>query len=499
MGIIIKQSIKSSIFAYVGILIGFVTTALLMPKVLSEAEVGLIRLITSISILLAQFSNLGFNAAGVRYFPFFRNYENGHNGYLFWAFFTTMVGLFITLLVLFFNDGLILDFFNASKSSLLGEYLIWVIPLTIFTVFFYVFDNYSRFLFDSTSGTILKEFIQRIFILLAVLAVFFKFSNFDNFVLLYVFALSFPTVLLVIQLWQKKQLVLKPINKIWTKEFTKGFSNLAMLTFLSGFSTQVVQYIDQIQVTKYISLEANGIYATMMMFGTVIYMPTLQLSRIGSSVIAEAWKTDNFKTISEVYSKSCLNLLLFGLFLFLCVTLNLSNLFEFLPNYQSGYWVVIWIGLGKLFDMATGLNGVILQTSKYYYLDTLFMMFLIVSTWLLNSMLIPQLGITGSAIATTISILMFNIFRTIFVWWAFKLMPFSWKNFNLIIIGVVVYFVIAFLPKVQIFGQLPTFLSDTPIRLFLIAVVYFGLVYSLNISEDFNKIVAKYFQYIKVR
>lgn len=499
MGIIIKQSIKSSIFAYVGILIGFVTTALLMPKVLSEAEVGLIRLITSISILLAQFSNLGFNAAGVRYFPFFRNYENGHNGYLFWACFTTMVGLFITLLIWFFNEGLILDFFNASKSSLLGEYLIWVIPVTIFTVFFYVFDNYSRFLFDSTSGTILKEFIQRIFILLAVLAVFFKFSNFDNFVLLYVFALSFPTVLLVIQLWQKKQLVLKSINKIWTKEFTKGFSNLAMLTFLSGFSTQVVQYIDQIQVTKYISLEANGIYATMMMFGTVIYTPTLQLSRIGSSVIAEAWKTDNFKTISEVYSKSCLNLLLFGLFLFLCVSLNLSNLFEFLPNYQSGYWVVIWIGLGKLFDMATGLNGVILQTSKYYYLDTLFMMFLIVSTWLLNSMLIPELGITGSAIATTISILMFNIFRTIFVWWAFKLMPFSWKNFNLIIIGAVVYFVIAFLPKIQIFEELPSFLSDTPIRLFLIAVVYFSLVYSLNISEDFNKIVAKYFQYIKIR
>ena len=85
MGIIIKQTIKSSIYAYTGIALGFITTALLMPKVLTEAEVGLVRLLVSIMVLLAQVSNLGFNAAGGRLFPYFRNPERQHNGYLFWA------------------------------------------------------------------------------------------------------------------------------------------------------------------------------------------------------------------------------------------------------------------------------------------------------------------------------------------------------------------------------------------------------------------------------
>ncbi len=494
MGIIIKQSVRSSIYAYVGIFLGFITTALLMPKYLTEAQVGLVRLITSISLLLAQFSNLGYNAAGGRMFPYFRNEKNHHNGYLFWAGVVSAVGLMLTIGFWFFNQKFILNFLNAPSSPLLYDYLYLVIPITIFTVIFFIFDNYLRFIFDTVTGTFLKELAQRVFFLLAIVLYIFGLYQFSTYVYAYTVALCLPTLIIVWHTWHKGNLYLKPIRGFWQANIRKQFISLSALTFLSGFTSQVVLYLDQIQVTKLINLSANGIYSTMMMFGTVIYTPTLLVNRIGGAIISEAWKNDDKKTIMEVYSKSCLNLLIIGSLLFLIIVCNLQSLFEVLPNYESGKWVVIWIAIGKLFDMSTGLNGTILQTSKYYYYDTLFMVFLILGTWLLNNWLIPIYGITGSAIATTTIIIVFNIFRTLFVYGAFKMYPFSLKNIWVVLLASMVFLVIKFLPNFNSVLFLPSYLVNTAIRTFLISGLFLGSIYWFKISSDINSSIDGFIQ-----
>jgi O-antigen/teichoic acid export membrane protein len=488
MGIIIKQTIKSSVYTYTGIILGFVTTAILMPKILLEEQVGLVRLLVSIMILLAQVANLGYTAAGGRLFPYFRNPEKQHNGYLFWACVVSSVGLLITLSIWSFNQAFVLNFLNVKASPLLRDYLFWVAPLTIFTVIYYIFDGYLRFLYDTISGTFLKDFLQRIFLLIAILVFYFQWIDFSGYVVLYIIALSFPSVLLVLRVWQKGWLFFKPIKGFWTKEMLRSFASLSVLTFLSGFTSQVVLYIDQIQVTSMMNLSANGIYATMMMFGTVIYTPTIHVIRIGGSIIAESWKSQDLEMIKDVYDKSCLNLLIVGCLLFMGVVANLNNIFEVIPNYEPGRWVVIWIGIGKLFDMATGLNGTILQTSKYYFYDTLFMVFLIVGTWLMNHWLIPIYGITGSAIATTSMVFAFNIFRTIFVWIAFGMFPFSLKNIYVLLIAGVVFGIVLMIPQISV-GKIPSFLIDTPIRSVLITVLFIGAIYLTKISSDVNKVI----------
>jgi O-antigen/teichoic acid export membrane protein len=497
MGIIIKQTIKSSVYTYTGIILGFVTTAILMPKILLEEQVGLVRLLISIMILLAQVANLGYTAAGGRLFPYFRNPEKQHNGYLFWGCIVSSVGLLITLSIWSFNQAFVLDFLNVKASPLLRDYLFWVAPLTIFTVIYYIFDGYLRFLYDTISGTFLKDFLQRIFLLIAILVFYFQWIDFSGYVVLYVIALSFPSVLLVLRVWQKGWLFFKPIKGFWTKEMLRSFASLSVLTFLSGFTSQVVLYIDQIQVTSMMNLSANGIYATMMMFGTVIYTPTVHVIRIGGSIIAESWKSQDLDMIKDVYDKSCLNLLIVGCLLFMGVVANLNNIFEVIPNYEPGRWVVIWIGIGKLFDMATGLNGTILQTSKYYFYDTLFMVFLIVGTWLMNHWLIPIYGITGSAIATTSMVFAFNIFRTIFVWIAFGMFPFSLKNIYVLWIAGLVFWVISFIPTFPSFGKIPNFLIDTPLRSVLIGLLFIGTLYFTKISSDMNQIIDGFWAKLK--
>ncbi|NCB60165.1 MAG: hypothetical protein EOM46_22405 [Gammaproteobacteria bacterium] len=95
MGIIIKQSIRGSVWSYLGVLVGFVTTSYLFPNYLSTDAVGLLGLLMAWSMLFAQISSLGFHGVTSRLFPYFRNRENGHNGFLFIAFMVMIAGFIL--------------------------------------------------------------------------------------------------------------------------------------------------------------------------------------------------------------------------------------------------------------------------------------------------------------------------------------------------------------------------------------------------------------------
>jgi O-antigen/teichoic acid export membrane protein len=101
-----------------------------------------------------------------------------------------------------------------------------------------------------------------------------------------------------------------------------------------------------------------------------------------------------------------------------------------MPNsdaFRAGKYVILFIGLSKVFDLLTGINALILGNSKYYYFGLYFMFFLAAVAILLNYLLIPILNITGVAIATATSIFLYNSLLTSFVYSKLRIHPFT-KN-----------------------------------------------------------------------
>lgn len=87
---------------------------------------------------------------------------------------------------------------------------------------------------------------------------------------------------------------------------------------------------------------------------------------------------------------------------------------------------VIWIlGSAILFDLATGFNGNIISMSRYYRYNIVFMMFLAVLTIVLNYYFLERtsLGIVGVALATAISLTLYNIVKIVFNYLKFKVHP----------------------------------------------------------------------------
>ena len=131
MNVIKKQAFLGTIFSYGGVLVGFVSQFFLIPHNISEAENGLLAVLLSYMYVLVQLSSLGFNAAGSRFFPHFRDAKKGHKGYLFLGLITALIGFSIISIGLYCFKDIIVK--NEEKSPLFADSFYLLLPITLAT------------------------------------------------------------------------------------------------------------------------------------------------------------------------------------------------------------------------------------------------------------------------------------------------------------------------------------------------------------------------------
>lgn len=486
MGVIQKQALRNTIFSYIGVVLGFLTAGVMMPHMLSPDENGLLKLLVSLSGLFATFANLGFNNVTTRYFPYFRNYDKKHHGFLFYSTFVSLLGFLLCWLIFYFIEPMLIAR-NIEKSKLLIDYLFYLLPLTFFTLYFNVFDVYARAVYSSVAGTFMKEFLQRVLIIASILLYYFNVVDFKMLVFLYVASLSIPTVLMALFLIYKKEWGIKPDFSVLEKGMVGNMVSLGLFTILIGLSSFTISNIDSIIINDKLGLGATGIYSIMFYFGALISVPARAIYRISSSVIADAMKNNDMNILYQVYYKSCINQFIIGAFLFLLVWCNIDTLLAFLPpEFAAGKYVVLFIGLGNIFEMATGVNNLIITNSKYYRYDTLFMFFLIGVTILTNLWLIPIYGITGSAIASAIAMLSFNAMRYLFILAKFNMQPFDTKMLKVAIVSGLAYAACHFIPTLPV-------VADVAVRSTVIALAFWVLLVNMKVSDDMYANIVKVF------
>jgi O-antigen/teichoic acid export membrane protein len=481
MGIIRQQTIKGTFFSYLGVLIGFLSLYFVQPFALSKEQVGLLSILTSFSILFAQISILGFNATA-RIFPYFRNPKNHDNGYLGLACIIAAVGFTLFCIAAYFLKDQIIEQ-KGSENNLLATYYWYLIPLTFFTLIFNILELYSRMLYDTIAGKILKEFTLRMFVLSALLLLLFKSVSFEAFMWVWLICNIIPTGMIALRLYKRNQLSFRPNFKFIDKPIRKQIIHLCVFGILTGTSPYIIENIDKYMIKEAFGLADTGVYTLAFAFAAIISMPARSLYPIAYTVIAEAWKNENMQEIKSVYKKSCITQLITTLLLFLLIWANIHNIYAIHPDYASGKYVIFFIGLGYLIDSATGVNGVILATSKFYKYESFFSVVLIGVTIAANLIFIPMYGITGAAIAAAVTLFIFNLSRYLFILMIFKMQPFTYKTPLTIIVGIVAYFLTDMVPP------LPNFIADGILRLTLITLLFGGTVYVLKLSEDINGLI----------
>lgn len=483
MGIIQKQTIRGTAYSYAGVAIGFVTTVLIYPRIFSTDEIGLLRLLVAYSALLAQFGTLGFTRVTTMMFPYFRNYENNHNGFFRLTFWVGIVGLLLAVIILLLFRPLILGK-GGDESGLFESYFYFILPLILFTLIFIILDNYYKVLYNSVQGTMLKEFAQRVIILAASLMFLAGLISFYTYVWIFLFAFLIPAVVLLVLLLKEKQVSMKGSPGFIGPELKKRMVAVSFYGIITSFSGLLVLNIDSIMINAMMDLSNTGIYAITFFFGTVILIPSRSLLKISSVVIADSWKKEDFKTINSIYYKSALNQFVLSSLLFIGIWANIHNIFRILPpEYEAGKYVIFFISLSSVIQMAGGTSNMILFTSPRYKTHTYLMLLLVVLLVASNLVFIPVYGITGAALASAIAFLVFNLVKYLYLKKTFGFEPYNYKFLLTLFVSVATFEIQAFIP---VMGSL---WLDIILRSAAITLFFLVFVWYFNISDEVKQYI----------
>lgn len=482
MGIIQKRSFHSTLYLFIGILIGFVTSGLLLPNYFTEEENGLLTLLNSYSLIYSQIAILGVHTVVIRFFPHFKNEATKHGGFL------TVMSLVVFASFLFF----VLYYYSTqfffqrlfAKSPLFEKNFFYLLPLTFFAVYFYLFDAYSTALTKTVRGFVLKDVAQRLFILSAIFIYIIWHVQFDFFLLLYCLSLCLPTIIFFGILLGEKQFSLTITSGEYFRSNWKYMTKVAGYSLLLGVSWVGVSNLDAIMIERMLDIKQAGIYGRTMFFGVLVAIPYRAIHKISSGLLSTSFKENNISNVRDIYYKSTLNQLILGIFIFIGIWLNIHSIFHIIPSsYEAGKYVIFFIGLGNLFTMIGGVNTAVISYSPYYRWNTIFVGVLLFMVIVTNLIFIPEWGITGAAVATALSILLYNLMMFLLLLIKYKFQPFSWKHGVVVLISLLSYFGVFLIP------ELTNYFADILLRSILFTIVFSFLILITRISPDINSIV----------
>jgi O-antigen/teichoic acid export membrane protein len=480
MGAIQKSGFWTTVVNYTGAIIGFFCTMYLYTHYLRPEEVGLTNLIKSISLIFMQLSCIGSGSIILRFFPFFKTGEKQFNGIFTLTLLISLAGIVISALVYILFQPAIVDYYKDEPLFL--QYSMLVIPIAIFTLFQTLFSGWLRSsLMKIIVPTIYIEIVLRLLFVVTILIYAMGWVSFDTFLLLFVLCYAVPTIGLLIYCWKCKILsfCLKITPKI--KEYFKPAIKYGLFCLFAGIGTTLVVTIDSFMLGAMAGLASVGIYGIASNMNSVLQMPYRAFSSISSPLIAEYWQKNDMKGMQNIYQKFTLNIVIVSLSLFLLIWLNLDSIYMIMPDtYAAGKWAFFILFIGRFIDIATGLNYVILSTSKKYVWDLYFSIFLIVLAVISNQLLIPIWGVNGAALSTTICVVILSVLKVLMVKKFFHIQPFTNKVWLVMLLGIAACLLISIIP-VFLHWTL-----DVVMRSGLVLVLFLLPVYLFKISGEIN-------------
>jgi O-antigen/teichoic acid export membrane protein len=383
-----------------------------------------------------------------------------------------------------------------SKVKLLADYLIYLLPLTFFMMYTSIMEAYLRANLNVNWPNFVRDVLVRIFYSIFVFIYALKLISFDWLISLIVLGYGISLITLFIYAGKIKILYFTTSIKWPEKSLLKEIGTYLLFLIPGTAGSLIAQKIDNIMLsvisgkTLNEGLQNIAIYSMAYFVSSVIEVPRKSISQISIPLLSEAFKENDLSKIDILYKKNSITQFISGVFIFLLIWINIDDLFLFVPKseiYKQGKYVILFIGVSKLFDMATSINGEIIQFSKYFRFNIIAIILLSFLTVISNLIFIPIYSITGAAIALTITIFIYNGVKTYYIWYTMKLSPFTKNMIPMALLGMLIITYTLFFSYVSI-GIVDALLWII-VRSILFGLIFYYILRKMNISEDINKII----------
>ncbi len=490
MGIIIRQSIKNSVVIYVGVVIGTINVLFLYNKFLTTEQFGLYSTLVSYPLIFSAFSSLSAPNIGIQFFSKFVDDTKKHNGFFTFLIALTTLGfvLFLGIYTLFRSSFVAI--YNEHSPLLIQYFWIFAI-ITFFLTIQVTLETYCRLHLRIVVPSIIREIFQKGMNALLALLFGFQYIGFDQLVYGIILSYILAVIFLLIYIKFLGKLYLQIDLSFLSKPIAKEMYHYGLWLLMGGATGTILPHIEKLMLPSFKGgLEQNAIFNIALNIGLVIAIPRNSIASISAPILAESWEQNNLTNIRTIYTKSALNLLIIGTFLFLGVWCNIDSIFEIIPHsevYKNGKLVVFLVGIYSVVDMGTGLNSEILRNSPYFKSDMYFNFLRLILLGIFNYYMIGKYGYNGAACAMLISVVLYNFTKYIFINQKLQTQPFGINTLKVIILGIFTYGITLLLPTLE--GGFIKILLSILLKSLTILIIFGGGILSLNISEDVSNVV----------
>ncbi|MBK7679288.1 MAG: polysaccharide biosynthesis C-terminal domain-containing protein [Chitinophagaceae bacterium] len=488
MSSIRRQSIISSLVIYTGFAVGLLNTYFFTRQGtandFSAAQYGLTTIFIAIATMMSAFATMAMPAYIFKFFPYYNdNLPPRKNDIITWALLVSTIGFVLVMIAGWSLKHLVIQKFGTNAPQLVAYYY-WIFPMGLGLTIYTVLEAYAWSLHKSIVANFFREVQWRLFTtLLIVLFVTNTIKDFDLFIKL--FAFTYPGIaisLLGYLIITKKIHFTFTVSKV-SRRFFKKIITLCTFVYGGTLIFTISQVFDTIVIASLLedgSAKA-GVFGLATIMTSIIQAPQRGIVSASISHLSKAWKDKNMALLQKVYQRSSINQLIFACAIFLLIWMNFAdgiNTFGVKPAYLEAAWLFFILGLTKIIDMGTGVNAQIIATSTYWKFELLSGVVLLLVMLPLTYILTTQYGIIGPAIATMISITIYNIIRIVFLWKKFKLFPLTIQSLYTILLAAACYGICYFAFK-DMHG-----LKGMFVRSILFVLLYATGVIKMNLTPD---------------
>ncbi|MGY3794543.1 oligosaccharide flippase family protein [Aquimarina sp. 433] len=480
MGIVANQSIKNVIITCLGFGIGAINTLFLFTKFLEEEYYGLVSYLFSASNIMWPLMAFGVHNTVVKFYSSYSDKKEQNKFMTIMLILPMCVAIIIGAVGTVFYEN-VLSYFK-EDNTIVQPYVWTIYVLAIALSYFEIFFAWAKVKLKSVFGNILKELFVRTCLMVLLFLVYLEVITVVQFIYAIVFVYIARLCIMAIYVYRL-------LNFSFSFSLPSNFINVfkySLLILLAGSVATLLIDLDKTMIERYLPIEYVAKYGICAYIASVIIIPSRAMHQITYPLTAKLINEKNFEQLRILYKKSSLNLFAISGLLFVLIICNVNQLFELIPDeYELFIWVVILIGIAKLFDNVLGNNNSIIFNSDYYRLILYIGIAMAVIAFVLNWLLIPVYGVVGAAIATSMAVFCYNTAKVFLVNIKFKMQPFSKKTFLIVIM------ILAFVYGFYFWDFTFHPVVNIGLKSTLIGGVYVGVLYFLRVSDDINDIIKK--------
>lgn len=415
---------------------------------------GQIRYIESIGHFLFPILSFGLAQAFVNFTPLLESYhiKTFFGNSILMVLVTSIISF--ALLSLFHLYFLLDNFYLLSMGIVLGAGLAYI----------EIFKSKALFLNKVTLPVYLEKLTPKLALILIFYYIF-KFSkgNTNDLVFIYVLVFILISVLMLFYILRFTALRFSLSDLYFFENFSKSqLVKYSSLSLLGSIGSYFAFRMDGFLIPQFLTMEHNGVFSMAALLAGAIAIPSTGIIALNINSISTLIHKSDTNSLGDLYLSSAKQSFFYCSFVFIMVWISLPWLTSFhtmafgrIENFQP---TVLVLSVGMLINIATGFNTEIITYSKYIKYNIIFILLLslinvIAALWFLSY---TELGILGVALSASISLVLYNLSKMLFIKIKFKIWPFDRRYFLVILSMILVCVILYFIPTIS--NKFATFL-----------------------------------------